>query len=149
MSIRAMNWAIQAAQTVDITPLQRCVLFVLAYHHNNKSDACFPSMVTIGNECGVSDRAAREAVRALEYVGLVKAHKRTCATGQASNQYTLFGQKKNKSGRNRRSVTGRNHTTATDAMTGRNQCSDDKVTYINRAKPDHEKKLIANGGRHA
>lgn len=131
MSIRAIKWAVAAAQTVDITPLQRCVLFVLAYHHNDKSGQCNPSMLTLGNECGVSDRAARMAVRGLEHVGLVKSKKQTCEAGQASNQYSLFGAKRNKSGRNVRSGTGRNYTTATPP---RNECSDEREVYTSRGK---------------
>lgn len=145
MSIRAIKWAMTAAQTVDITPVQRCALFVLAYHHNDKSGQCNPAMLTIGNECGVSDRAAREAIRALEHVGLIKAHKRTCGTGQASNQYTLFGTKKNKSGRNLRSGTGRNHTTAT---TGRNPGSDERG-YNTKGEMGTVLPLKIAGVRHA
>lgn len=124
LSIRAIKWAVSASQTVDITPVQRCVLFILAYHHNDKSGQCNPAMITIGNECGVSDRSAREAVRALEHVGLIRSRKCSGPAGQATNQYTLFGAKKNKSGRNLRSGTGRNHTTATP---GRNPGSDERV----------------------
>lgn len=145
MSIRAIKWAMAAAQTVDITPVQRCALFVLAYHHSDRTGQCNPSMLTIGNECGVSDRAAREAIRALEHVGLIKSHKRTCSLGQGSNQYTLFGTRKNKSGRNLRSGTGRNHTTAT---TGRNPGSDERG-YNTKAETGTTFPLKIVGGRHA
>ncbi|RWR28821.1 hypothetical protein D2T31_11960 [Sinirhodobacter populi] len=123
MSIRAIKWAIGLG-LVDMTPVQRMVLVVLCYHHNAKDDMCCPAMTTIGDEAGISDRAAREAIRGLEHIGLVKTSKRTNRQGQASNQYTLFGRVKNKSGRNLRSGTGRNHTTAT---TGRNPGSDERV----------------------
>jgi hypothetical protein len=145
MSIRAIKWAIEVGQTVDISPVQMCVLFVLSYHHNDRDDACFPAMATIGNECGVSERAARNAVRALEHVGLVKTKKRSNKSGQASNQYILFGTKKNKSGRNLRSGTGRNDNTGTKNWTGRNACSDDKE-YIN--KGDYFVPRVVNGGRY-
>lgn len=148
MSIRAIKWAVTAAQTVDITPLQRCVLFMLAYHHNDKTGQCNPSMLTLGNECGVSDRAARMAVRGLEHVGLVKSKKQTCEAGQASNQYVLFGAKKNKSGRNVRSGTGRNHTTATPPQ---NERSDERGynTYREEAGPESVTLKVIAGGRHA
>ena len=147
MSIRAIKWAIAVGQTVDLTPLQRCVLFVLSYHHNDKTGQCNPSMVTIGNECGVTDRAARLAIRGLEHVGLVRARKQSGPSGQASNQYVLFGAKKNKSGRNMRSGTGRNYTTATPP---RNACSDEREynTYREVKAGPECLKLIA-GGRHA
>lgn len=144
MSIRAIKWAVAAAQTVDITPLQRCVLFMLAYHHNDKTGQCNPSMLTLGNECGVSDRAVRMAMRGLEHVGLVKSKKQTCEAGQASNQYVLFGAKKNKSGRNVRSGTGRNHTTATPP---RNERSDEREYITSREEAcDKVIPLRAAGG---
>ncbi|AUH33587.1 hypothetical protein CUV01_09475 [Paracoccus tegillarcae] len=137
-----------AAQTVDISAVQRCALFVLAYHHNDKTGLCCPSMLTIGNKCGVSDRSARNAIRALEHVGLVTANERFCATGQAANQYSLFGEPKNKSGRNLRSGTGRNHTTGTENETGRKQRSDERVIYTTGEKTVPALRIV-KGARHA
>lgn len=147
MSIRAIKWAMGAVMTADLTPTQRCVLFVLAYHHNDKTGLCCPAMITLGDACGISDRAARHAIRALEHVGFIKTRKRTDEHGQASNQYTLFGSRKNKSGRNLRSGTGRNTPTATG---GRNSSSDERVS-ISREEEGRAKaaKLCIVGGRHA
>lgn len=146
MSIRAIKWAMDASKTADLTPVQRCALFVLAYHHNAKSGLCCPSMQTLGDECGISDRAAREAVRALEHVGFVKAKKRADEKGQASNQYVLFGSRKNKSGRNLRSGTGRNHTTARSG--GTTVPTKGSITTKGVAGPENvELKIV--GGRHA
>ena len=111
MSVRAFKWAVGLGH-VDLTPMQRSVLFVLCYHHNHSTGLCCPSMETIAQEAGTAERVARTAIRGLEHVGLVRAQKRTNERGQTSNQYLLFGKVKNKSGRSLRSGTGRNHTTA-------------------------------------
>lgn len=147
MSIRAIRWAMSLGH-VDITPVQRNVLFALCYHHNDKTGLCCPAMLTLGDDLGISDRAAREAMRGLEHVGLVRSFKRTNERGQASNQYVLFGRVKNKSGRNLRSGTGRNHTTAT---TGRNHGSDDRevITTKGDTVPGRECLRLVAGGRHA
>ncbi|OWY18250.1 hypothetical protein B6V73_00065 [Thioclava sp. JM3] len=122
MSIKAMNWAM-ALRGVEMSPVQRLVLYVLCFHHNGKTGQCNPAMKRIGDEAGVTDRAAREAMRGLEHIGLVRSEKQTNEKGQAANNYVLFGRVVNKSGRNLRSGTGRNlrsgtgrnDNTATDA----------------------------------
>lgn len=144
MSVRATKWAMTLGD-VDITPVQRCVLFVLAYHHNDKSGDCFPSVETIGRGSGIKERAAREAIRALEHVGLVKRKKRTNERGQASNQYVLFGRVKNKSGRHLRASTGRHHTTATS---GQHHGAGERDIYTTREKTVPELRVV-NGARHA
>lgn len=125
MSVKAIKWAMTLGP-VDMTPMQRCVLFVLAYHHNHSSGLCCPSMETIAAECGTVDRVARKAVRGLEHIGVVKSRKRASDQGQTSNQYVLFGTVKNKSGRNLGSSPGRNHTTA---RPGRTLSSDERGIY--------------------
>lgn len=125
MSVIAMDWAM-TLRGLDMTPVQRVVLFVLCHHHNGKTGQCNPTMETVGAEAGITARAAREAIRALEHIGLVRSEKRTNERGQAANQYALFGTIQNTSGRNLRSATGRNtgsstgrnHTTATGRNTG-------------------------------
>lgn len=145
MSIRAIKWAMSLGQ-VDITPVQRNVLFALAYHHNHATGLCCPSVETIGDVSGVKERAAREALSALEHVGLIRRQKRSNERGQASNQYTLFGKVKNKTGRHLRAPTGRHHTTGT---TGRHHSAGERV--YNKHTPDIAQASVLKivGGRDA
>ena len=143
MSVRAIKWAIGLGH-VDLTPVQRNVLFVLAYHHNHTNGLCCPSVETIGAEIGLKERAAREAISGLVHVGLVRREKRTNERGQATNQYILFGKVKNKSGRHLRAPTGRHHTTATP---GRHHGAGEREDNITRAGTEPELRVV-NGGRH-
>lgn len=145
MSIRAIKWAMTLG-LVDLTPVQRNVLFVLAYHHNQTSGLCCPAVETIGDAAGIKERATREALGALEHVGLIRRQKRTNERGQASNQYILFGRVKNKSGRHLRAPTGRHHTTGT---TGRHHGAGEHEGIINTPWEAQASGLKIVGGRNA
>jgi hypothetical protein len=96
MSRAAEDWARAAlaeanAKGVHLTSSERLLLSKLAWHHNATTEACYPSMTTLGTEVGVSDRRARTIVRKLEDLGLIKSTRR-CGQGKnSSNQYGLFG----------------------------------------------------------
>lgn len=94
MSIRAIKWAHEAVMMTDIGPTERCALHILAYAHNDKTGECFPAMKTIADGCGVCERRARSAVKALADWSLIKVKRGAGPNGNASNRYTLFGKAK-------------------------------------------------------
>jgi hypothetical protein len=91
MSTQAIKWAFVVLSSSNLTPIERIVLAFLSFRHHHKTGDCFPSMETIGNHAGVSERRARTAVRNLEAAGLIKSHRRVGQAGNSSNQYELFG----------------------------------------------------------
>ena len=109
MSTAAITWTFRIIEQIDeLTASQKLVLVVLADHHNGRSGQCTPSMARIGARSGLTERAARLAVRDLENLGLVVTHKRSDKSGQTSNQYDLFGPVLDRSGRNKKTARGRN-----------------------------------------
>lgn len=94
MSWRAIRWAMETGQQVRLTTVQRTVLWVLAYHHNDRTGACTPKVDTIAAAAGLSDRAVELATRALAETGLITVAVRTRHGIRTSNQYDLFGRAK-------------------------------------------------------
>jgi hypothetical protein len=94
MSIRAIKWAHSVMPVVDLPPTERLTLFCLAYHHNDRTGDCFPSMETLGGECGVTSRRIQQAIARLAAWGLISKRRGGTAAGNASNRYTLFGKAK-------------------------------------------------------
>lgn len=91
MSWRAVKWAFEAAQGARLSTVQRIVLHALAFHHNDKTEACTPSIDTLMAETGLSRRAVQIAAQQLVSTGLVTVSPRALHGIQTSNQYDLFG----------------------------------------------------------
>lgn len=91
MSIRAIKWAHSVLPLLDLPPAERMTLMALAFHHNDKTGECFPSIQTLREAVGVGDRRQREAVQALVDWKLIQKRRGASAEGNASNRYTLFG----------------------------------------------------------
>ncbi|MBK5926863.1 helix-turn-helix domain-containing protein [Rhodobaculum claviforme] len=91
MSVRAYKWVHSLLPILDLPPTERCVLLVLAFHHNDQTGECFPAMKTIAGHCGVGERRARQAVQLLAAWRIIKVRRGGTAAGNASNRYTLFG----------------------------------------------------------
>jgi len=91
MSIRAIKWAHSVLPLLDLPPTERMTLLVLAFHHNDKTGDCFPSIQTLRQKVGVGDRRQRKAVQALVDWRLIQKKRGASAEGNASNRYTLFG----------------------------------------------------------
>ncbi|MEL5876042.1 helix-turn-helix domain-containing protein [Cereibacter sphaeroides] len=91
MSARAINWAHAALQHIDVPPVERLTLMCLAFHHHPTTGECYPSMETLGRECGVSSRRIQEAIANLVQWGVIKKQRGGTAAGNSSNRYTLFG----------------------------------------------------------
>jgi len=91
MSIEALNWAERAMATLIIPSTDRHVLRVLCYRHNKKTGACYPSIQTIANATGYSERCIHNSIKRLCGWGLISIKRRFLNGQQASNQYFLFG----------------------------------------------------------
>lgn len=85
-----MKWAFDTLRIPGLGPTERAVLYFLCWKHHHKTGACCPAMATIAEYAGVSERRARDAVRALEAAGLVQSARRCGQAGNSSNQYTLL-----------------------------------------------------------
>lgn len=90
------KWQVsQAANThPKISPLALKVFFRLLDHHNMKTGQCNPSMGTLAEALGASERGVRGAIRQLEKHGLI-----TTDPGggrHQSNSYTIPGLKTRK-----------------------------------------------------
>ncbi|WP_424990652.1 helix-turn-helix domain-containing protein [Fluviibacterium sp. S390] len=91
MSVRAMNWAIEVAKGSRLNSSERLVLMILAHHHHDRTNACFPSVATLAEVAGLSTRGVQLALRSLTDKGLISVAVRTEHGRQRSNQYDLFG----------------------------------------------------------
>lgn len=91
MSLRATKWAHSILPVLGVPPTERLVLMCLAFHHNESSGQCFPSMQLLADECGVSSRRIHSAVATLVEWGVITKKRGGTSAGNASNKYTLFG----------------------------------------------------------
>lgn len=74
---------------LDVDCYAKAVLHVLAFRANAKSGRCWPSMVTLAKESGMSVRKAREVTRQLHLAGLIDV---SISIGKSSNSYVVkFG----------------------------------------------------------
>lgn len=102
MSVRAVNWALDVCAEINAPPRCRIVLFVLASHHHEKTNACFPSYDTIAQKSGYRRRGVIDIVDELEANGLIFRQKRRAGGHQSSNNFVLFGRPAHKSWRDYR-----------------------------------------------
>ena len=91
MSIRAINWAREVSERIDVPSRHRLALLMIALHHHDKTGDCFPSYETIATACGFSRRKLIDLVADLESNGLIIRQKRRKGAHQGSNHYVLFG----------------------------------------------------------
>ena len=94
MSIRAIKWVHSILPVVDLPPTERLTLLVLAFHHNDRTNECFPAISTLSDEVGVGQKRQREAINTLVDWRLIQKRRGGTASGNASNRYTLFGNPK-------------------------------------------------------
>ena len=79
-----------AMQQKGLKPVTKIVLYWIADHHNSETDACFPSLATLADECELSKRAVQGHIDALEKLGVLTRVQRKRANGsQTSNGYLL------------------------------------------------------------
>ena len=68
----------------------KIVLYWIADHHNSETEACFPSLSTLAEECEMSKRAVQGHIDTLEQSGVVTRVQRKRSNGsQTSNGYRL------------------------------------------------------------
>ncbi|EDM70684.1 hypothetical protein RAZWK3B_14843 [Roseobacter sp. AzwK-3b] len=95
MSITALQNAFDAIRQHKMSNSAKLVLLCLANRHNQETGRCDPSIPTIATDMKISERAARDGLRELERLGLVKTIRRTVRTGlgkrNMSNRYNLRG----------------------------------------------------------
>ena len=88
MSIKALNWAFE----VELPPLQKLVLIVLADRANVDEAACYPSYKDMKKRTGLSETGIRTQIQALTEGGLLWVEKRggdDTGQRQTTNQYFL------------------------------------------------------------
>ena len=79
-----------AMQQKGIKPATKIVLYWIADHHNSETNACFPSLSTLADECEISKRAVQDHIECLAQIGLIKKIERSRTNGsQTSNGYSL------------------------------------------------------------
>ncbi|MFN3825982.1 MAG: helix-turn-helix domain-containing protein [Pseudorhodobacter sp.] len=97
MSVRAINQAFAVIQVKGekLTPSASLVLIALSHSHNQETGRCDPSLATLCDKTGLSERAVRSGLRLLEGLGLVATTHRTIRTGRGRrnlrNRYNLAG----------------------------------------------------------
>lgn len=84
---RKWMWFRSVQRANVLTHAQLLTLFALIDRHNLKRNLCCPSMARIGDDIGMQERTARDAVRALENLDLIST---TEGGGRRrSNRYKL------------------------------------------------------------
>lgn len=91
MSIRALNWVMYATRDRDVPSGVFTCLMVLAWHHHDKTNECFPAYATIAKEMHVTRRQAINCVKKAEELGLIDVFVRRVNGRQGSNGFRLFG----------------------------------------------------------
>lgn len=75
----------------DLSTSEICVAVVLASHVNDRTQDCFPRVETIACEAGLSERKARQALKRLEQLGLIRRLVRCAGRLRNRNAYQLVG----------------------------------------------------------
>lgn len=85
MSFECMAWAVK--QKLPAT--QKIVLLMLADRTNGDTGRCNPSMARLADDCGMSVRSVRNAIRLLEEAGLITTQQRVIEGVFVPNHYIL------------------------------------------------------------
>lgn len=92
MSIRAINWVIEAFVDVDpkrVTPTMRHILTILANFAGDE-DSSYPRQNTIARITGYSRACVNKNLKLMEAIGLISAEQRVRPDGSTrSSEYTL------------------------------------------------------------
>lgn len=86
MSFPAMAWAWEQRQMLAADKL---VLMCLASHAGHRSQACYPKVDSIAEECGLSAPTVRRSIGWLEERGLLRAFAVVGTRGNRANVYVL------------------------------------------------------------
>lgn len=85
MSFEAMSWAVKQ----KLPALQKIVLLMLADRTNKDTGRCDPSITRLADDCGMSERSTRNAIRELEKLGLIETIHRSNEGVNLPNHYRL------------------------------------------------------------
>ena len=85
MSFEAMSWAVKQ----QLPALQKIVLLMLADRTNKDTGRCDPSIARLADDCGMSERSTRNAIRELEKLGLIETIHRSNEGVNLPNHYLL------------------------------------------------------------
>jgi len=93
VSFAAIAAAYHHLSEVDMTPAAKVVLFVLAGRHNQETGRCDPSVMTIGKDARMSDRAVKYALKELATKRVISVTRRKAKTGRGklnmTNRYVI------------------------------------------------------------
>lgn len=81
-----MTWAVEQ----KLPALQKLVLLMLANRTNHETGICIPKIKTLAEECGMSETACKNAIKALETAGSIRIQQRFTDGMQRPNQYHLL-----------------------------------------------------------
>lgn len=70
--------------------MQKMVLLMLANRTNHETGLCIPKIKTLAEECGMSETACKNAIKALEAAGCIEITQRFQDGMQRPNQYHLL-----------------------------------------------------------
>ncbi len=85
MSFEAMSWAVKQ----KLPALHKIVLLMLADRTNKDTGRCDPSITRLADDCGMSERSTRNAIRELEKLGLIETIHRSNEGVNLPNHYRL------------------------------------------------------------
>ena len=103
-----MEWALSAERSGQMRPELRLVLLAYAWHASPDGTGTWPSHGTVATRLGITDRAVRRSVKALEESGrLVRGDQSQVAHLRADRRPTVFDLPIHEGAK----VSGRTHTT--------------------------------------
>ena len=95
MSMTALRSAFAQIRASKVSLPARIVLLCLANRHNQETGRCDPSLATICDDTGLSERAVRQALRQLEAERMISTVHRVQRSGRGkrnlSNRYRIRG----------------------------------------------------------
>ena len=80
---------VELAIACKLPAMQKIVLIILASHKNSKTGACHPSMSTIAEEAGMTERSVRTQISELKESGFIEIENTFQKGLKSSNKYRL------------------------------------------------------------
>jgi len=87
MSVRAITWAFDQ----KVATLGAKLVLIKLGDHADEEGVCWPSVATLAEQCGISERAVQYNLRYLEQHGFITRTHRFNGELQTSNLYKLIG----------------------------------------------------------
>lgn len=90
MSVRAMKWAYDVFDAIDLPPAERLVLLALCWDHTDNG-GCYPTQERIAKMSGYRRRKVVDCMSNLEGLGLITRKTQRSGGKFQKTEYTLFG----------------------------------------------------------